>query len=634
MSHDAEGVTLSSRLAAVVIADLISHGVRDFVVCPGSRSQALALAAAEAEMLGAARLHVRVDERSAAFFALGIARETGLPAPVIVTSGSAVANLMPAVLEAHSARVPMILLTADRPQELHGVRSSQTVWDNMYTLSFSRFSAEIPAAELHDLDDYLDDIIPEMVAEAYTRSTAHINGAGPAHLNIAFRDPLSGGAGLVEAALERRVTTPITRIEENIPTVDERCALVACEICGPTPEADEACDHARAEECDVYVHGADDEQPLAVVIAGADAGPDAEAFAHAAGLPLFAEPSSGARFGREAIQHWVTMLEPGSVTARGEETPDTDASALGELIELAIVFGNPNLTRVIPALLSRVRTVVIDATGPDGPPSGIERINPGRSVETFALRAEVSPDYDARALRPWLGGWVMRDRELRAEHTTVHAPDLDAARATGYKERSAYARSEVARMREPVSREHLTESLWLATWPHDRLVLASSRLIRVLNRTAAPRNIRVHSNRGLSGIDGTIATALGIAQASQSHADPRQAAGTTRVLIGDLALFHDAGSLALPPETEGSPRIQLIVGNDGGGTIFDMLEVRGSATPDAFDRVMLTPQRVNIEQLAAAYGWAYRRVDNRGDLEQVFTTPVTGPEIIEVPLQR
>ena len=622
MSGDVPEATLSSRLAAVIVADLISHGVRDFVVCPGSRSQALALAAAEAEQLGVARLHVRVDERSAAFFALGIARETGLPAPIIVTSGSAVANLMPAVLEAHSARVPMLLLTADRPSELHGVRSSQTVWDNMYTLSFSRFSAEIPAAEAHDLDEYLGEIIPHIVQSAFSNATRHCNGAGPAHLNVAFRDPLSGGSGLLGAALEHRAQHPVeTYPYEDHESVAERAALVACEICGPEPDATEACRHERATELDVYVHGEGRaaDPPRAVIIAGSDAGPEAEAFAHATGLPLLAEPTSGARFGREAIQHWVQLLDQ----------PD-----LAEAIELVIVFGNPNLTRHVPALIQRVPTVVIDPTGPDGPERGIERINPGRSVTTFALTATVADDYDPNAVRSWLGRWVIRDRELRAQHTTVHEPDLEAARATGYKERNAYARAEVARMREPITREHLAETLWLATWPHDRLVVASSRLIRVLNRMAAPRNIRVHANRGLAGIDGTIATALGIAQASQHHENPKLAAGTTRVLIGDLALFHDAGSLALPPESEGVPRIQLLVGNDGGGTIFDMLEVAGSADRDMFDRVMFTPQRVDIAQLAGAYGWTYRRAENRGELEQVFTTPVAGPEIVEVPLSR
>jgi 2-succinyl-5-enolpyruvyl-6-hydroxy-3-cyclohexene-1-carboxylate synthase len=104
------------------------------------------------------------------------------------------------------------------------------------------------------------------------------------------------------------------------------------------------------------------------------------------------------------------------------------------------------------------------------------------------------------------------------------------------------------------------------------------------------------------------------------------------VLLGDLAFLHDVGALLLPPD-EHEPRIQVIVGNDGGGTIFDGLEVGASAEPSAFDRVLLTGQLVSIEQLASAYGWEYRRVENRGQLDQALTAS-TGPTIVEVPLPR
>lgn len=579
------GATASSRLAAEVIGELIHLGVTDVVVSPGSRSQALALLAAEAEQAGHIRLHVRIDERSAAFFALGIARETGVPAPVIVTSGSATANLMPALLEAHHARVPMLLITADRPEELRGIRSSQTVTTMDYFGPFCRLTYDIPADE---------DVVGD--ARLHTRNSFRASRgesglpAGPTHLNIAFRDPLSGGEGLLEDALNR------AQLTESEPVI------------------------APGE---AYVHrGSGDSAALAVVIAGADAGTQAADFAHAAGIPLLAEPSSGARFGREAIQYTDRLIEDPEI---------------GGLIEQVIVFGHPTLSRAVLRLVQRpdVDTVVIDSAGAARPEHGIEVFNPGRVAKVIAHDAIVAPDYDPVVMKRWLGHWVVADRELRAKHTTVHAPDLEAARQTGYKERNEYARAEVARMREPVTREHLTETLWLATWPHDRLVVASSRLIRVLNRTAAPRNIRVHSNRGLAGIDGTIATALGIATASQSQENPRQAAGTTRVLIGDLALLHDVGSLLLTdPELEPHPRIQLVVGNDGGGSIFDQLEVAGTANRDAFDRVLFTPRSVNLEQLAAGYGWAYEKASNRGELERAFTAPVLGPSILEVPLDR
>ena len=153
----------------------------------------------------------------------------------------------------------------------------------------------------------------------------------------------------------------------------------------------------------------------------------------------------------------------------------------------------------------------------------------------------------------------------------MHSPDLVAARATGYKERNRYARAELAVKREPVTRELLTDTMWQASWPHDRLVIAASRLVRTLDGIAAPRPVRVHANRGVAGIDGTIATALGIAAASQAAPEVTQAAGVTRVIIGDLALLHDVGSLLLGDDEE--LRVQIIVGNDAGGTIFDQLEV-------------------------------------------------------------
>ena len=129
----------------------------------------------------------------------------------------------------------------------------------------------------------------------------------------------------------------------------------------------------------------------------------------------------------------------------------------------------------------------------------------------------------------------------------------------------------------------------------------------------------------LAGIDGTIGTGVGIALALEGS-------GITRVLLGDLAALHDAGSL-LFGAGEPRPRLQVIVGNDVGGTLFDSLEVAATASPDAFERVLLTPQQVDLEQLAAAYGWTYRKVTNRGELDEALT-PAEGTTLIEVPLPR
>ena len=586
------GPAPSSVFAVELLGELVRRGVQDIVVCPGSRSQALALAAAAAESAGAVRLHVRLDERSAAFFALGVARETGLPAPVVVTSGTAVANLGPAVLEADAGRVPLLLLTADRPDELRGVRSNQTTRQAGLFAPVARRSFDVPAPGEDPPEAAVEP--GALAAAALAASLGRAGGApaGPVQLNVAFREPLSGTAGF-----DAMIAEGFAAAAEEGAAARERLAA--------TPVA-------PADAADTYRHRGDG---LAVVVAGEGAGPEAEAFAHAAGLPLLAEVVSGARFGREAIAGYVTLLED---------------PAIGGLVERAVVFGHPTLTRQVPALLRRPDVDVVVVDPHRGP--GVEHVDPGRRARVVRA-AVVDPAHDPRALRRWLGRWVGADRELLAARTTAHEPDLEAARATGYKERSAYARAEVAAMREPITREMLAESVWRATWPHDRLVIAASRIVRALDGLAPPRRLEVRSNRGLAGIDGTVATALGVAAASQAAADPARAAGATRVLVGDLALLHDAGSLLLP-EAEARPRIQLLVGNDGGGTIFDGLEVAAAADPAAFDRVMYTPQRVALASLAAAYGWEYRRVETRAELERLLTAPVTGPGLVEVPLAR
>lgn len=589
-------VSAASAFAVGLLAELIRGGVRDVVVCPGSRSQALALAAAEAEEAGALRLHVRLDERSAGFFALGIARETGVPAPVVVTSGTAVANLMPAVLEAHEGRVPLLLLTADRPTELRGIRSNQTTRQAGIFERFARLSLDVPAPERADLLSDSPTFDPAGIARKALVAACGAPGrqpAGPVQLNVAFREPLSGST-------------------EEIGSAPVGWATLASDAARTSEARSGGTATNHSNDSETYIHSGD---ALSVVIAGEGAGPEAEQFARAAGLPLLAEVVSSARFGREAITSYATLI---------------DDPQVGELVERAIVFGHPTLTRQLPSLLRRsdVDVVVVDPHAG----AGAEHYDP--SGEARIVRsARVSDTYSSRSMHRWLGAWVVADRALREQRSTGHAPDPSASRGADYKQLAAIARAEVAARREPVTRELLVESTWRATWPHDRLVLAASRLVRVLDGIAAPRHIRVHANRGLAGIDGTVATALGIASASQRDELPAHTTGVTRVLIGDLALLHDAGSLLLP-ECEPHPRVQVIVGNDGGGTIFDTLEAASTAPREAFDRVMFTPQKVDLERLATAYGWEYQCVKTRGELEALFTRPVTGPTIVEVPLAR
>lgn len=610
------GIAPASVYAAELLGALIQAGVRDVVVCPGSRSQALALAAAQAETAAAIRLHVRIDERSAGFFALGVARETGVPVPVIVTSGSAVANLLPAALEAHESRVPMLLLTADRPASMRGTRSNQTTRQAGLFDGVARLALDI------DVDEALAAVSGSVSVHSPAAVAAQALGAafgqlgagapGPVQLNLQFREPLSGWPTGYQVDFGSGASGADEFFAECAKKRDESAQQPGSRGGVQSLAVDSRSSHSSPPEVATYLH---DDDALTVVVAGEGAGVEAEAFAHEAGLPLLAEVVSGVRFGREAITAYATLIED----------PD-----IGGLIERAIVFGHPSLSRQIPAMLKRddVEVYVVDPYAGEG----VDHFDPSGDAVVIPA-AHISESYDPRSMRRWLGRWVVADRELREARSTVHEPDLEAALATGYKERNSYARAELAASKEQVTREMLAESLWRASWPHDRLVLAASRLVRVLDGLAPPRRVEVRANRGLAGIDGTIATALGIAAASQIEDQPSLGAGTTRVLLGDLALLHDAGSLLLP-QGEPHPRIQLFVGNDGGGTIFDTLEAAQTAEAAAFDRVMYTPQRADLETLARAYGWAYRRVSTRGELERLLTEQVSGPQLVEVPLAR
>jgi 2-succinyl-5-enolpyruvyl-6-hydroxy-3-cyclohexene-1-carboxylate synthase len=314
--------------------------------------------------------------------------------------------------------------------------------------------------------------------------------------------------------------------------------------------------------------------------------------------------SSGARFGPNLVPAYRDLLRD----------PE-----FGGRVRRAIVFGHPTLSREVPALIERddVHTIVVRSPGRDD-------YNPGHRVAQFvdAVAVDGEPPAGSRA---WVGPWVHASRQLLAQDDPVGA----GPETFDYAERAAWAREALAEQRQSVTRRMLAEAVWRASWPHDRLVLGASRLIRELDRVAPGKRIPVHANRGLAGIDGTIATATGIALASQ-HDESRP--GVTRVLLGDLALLHDAGSL-LYGVGEPRPRMQVIVGNDGGGTIFDGLEVAQTADPALVDRVLLTPQAADLAALASAYGWEYRRVETRGELDPALT-PTGGQVLIEVPLAR
>ncbi len=552
----------ATTFSIALLEEFVRLGVRDVVLGPGSRSQALALVAAEFERLGLVRLRVRIDERVGGFLALGLAVETGIPVIVLTTSGTAVANLHPAVLEAHHSGVPLIVISADRPEALRGVGSNQTTEQPgiFGTAVHSSWDVPPPIGAPGETD-----AAAQLARTAFADASA---ASSPVHLNLSFAEPLS---------------SPFTYVPAEIAPV---LAVSVVEIPPATATARVAAPLELVQE------------PGTIVVAGTGAGARAEEVAHQLGAPLIAEVASGAHFGPNLVVAYRELL---------------NTANFGDRVSRVIVFGHPTLSREVPALIQRdgVQSIVVRGLSADD-------YNPGHRVDVFADAVAVTGEPRDRT---WLARWVNASRALVESEET--GPDIEA-------DAGAHARAELAAVRAAVTRRSLVEAVWRATWPHDRLVLGASRLIRETDKFVTGKKIPVHANRGLAGIDGTISTALGIALASQAD-NTGGARGTTRALMGDLAFFHDVGALLFGVR-EPRPRIQVIVGNDGGGTIFDGLEVGQHGGP-SYDRVLLTPQQASVGKLADAYGWEYLRVDTRGQLDQALTASVV-PVIIEVPLPR
>jgi 2-succinyl-5-enolpyruvyl-6-hydroxy-3-cyclohexene-1-carboxylate synthase len=557
----------------------VRAGVTDVVVSPGSRSQALALAAVALDRAGSLTVHVRIDERTAAFFALGLALESGRPAAIVTTSGTAVANLHPALLEAHHSGVPMIVLSADRPAELRGIGSNQTTDQPGLFGPALRMLRDVAAPTAHGVDDDGRRVVRELARQAVAAAAGHTGTPGPVQLNIGFREPLSAGVGTVPAVPDGEIDTAFAERRTGTPAGARHAVLEV------------------------------DTVPGTVVVAGHDATDDAERIAWELGAPLLAEVTSGAHYGRNLVVAYRQML--------GDD-------ALAAMVRRVVVLGHPTLSREVPALLARDDVEVIVVRG-----RAAEAYDPGRArgeqhgariVDGIDVAGRTTPEH-----RAWVGRWVVGSRAVLGDGDA--APDLDAKRSSDRSERAQFFRDELAIQRRPVDRGLLVDAVWGATWPHDRLVFGASTLIRVADGRVPGKKVSTFANRGLAGIDGTISTALGIAAAHQAGTGT---GGTTRVLVGDLTFLHDLGGL-VTGELETRHRLQVIVGNDAGGAIFDGLEVAASTAPEDMRRMMSTPQVVDVERVVTGLGWTHRRAETWGDLEKVLTDP-SERLVIEVPL--
>ncbi len=574
-------MTITSAARAIhVLRGLLAAGVREVVLSPGSRSAPLALALHAADAAGDVRLHVRLDERSAGFLALGLAVGSRSPVAVVMTSGTAVGNLLPAVMEAHHAGRPLIVVSADRPASLRATGANQTTWQDGI---FGVFAPTVDVAV-----DASHDAVSQAVTQAGLR-------LGPSHLNVQFDAPLLPDPGMPWWPGLLDASDPLDPSD----LVDSSSARTSGGSLEEVPLGAEAV---------TLVAG-----PRTVVLAGDDAGSAARVLAESAGVPLLAEPTSGSRAGDHAIRTYRLLL----------------GTALGAAIERVIVIGHPTLSRPVTALLSRpdialyaVRTRTGVATDParraiilDVPPALTPALPLGQTPG-------LAPDADAK----WLTAWQAADAAL-AERVDAHVealPDLHAL----------HVAAEVSAALSPgqslvVGSSNPIRDLDLMLPPYrpgeHRLVVA--------NRGLAGIDGTVSTAIGVAlGRAGRIPPpGRGIPPSPEYGGIPRP--GRSLAVMGDLTFLHDSGGLLIGPD-EPRPDLTIVVVNDDGGSIFALLE---QGTPDyaaAFERVFATPVHADLQALAGASHTAYRRVESRVELREALSETATGPLVIEARVGR
>jgi len=549
----------STVQARVVVDELIRCGVTDVVLAPGSRSAPLALALARAEAAGELVLHVRLDERSAGYLALGLGKVTGVPAAVVTTSGTAAVNLHPAMVEAHESDIPLLAITADRPPALRGVGANQAIDQAGIFAACSRLAIDMATADPGALTEagagpanrYWRSTIARAVATATDAAAA-----GPVHLNMPFADPLVPDAGDDPLALPPGFEG---RAEERPWTVDLR---ILGGVSGPLDEILESLDGQGSVPARGLIVVGDhaDHETVELV----------DELGDAMGWPVIAEPSGNAAGVDTALAHGALLLADPAFAA--EHVP-----------ELVLTVGRVGLARSIARQVARAG-MHLHVQG------RTQWADPTRTAD--AVLAEVPmPPAEAVSDPQWLASWQRADLLAAAAVETALAGEGPVC--TGM---------------------HVARAVTAAVPEGGMLFLGASWPVRHVQSFAASAGGRlvVLGNRGTSGIDGCISTAWGAALAWQ------RANGQAGVaLVGDLTLRYDAGGLRAAPGEELPDLVYVVVDNDGGG-IFSTLEQGAPAHADAFERVFGTPAMDDVAEVAAAAGLPVATVSDVPALQEAL----------------
>ncbi|WP_024546150.1 2-succinyl-5-enolpyruvyl-6-hydroxy-3-cyclohexene-1-carboxylic-acid synthase [Picosynechococcus sp. NKBG15041c] len=554
---------LNNLWASVLIETLARLGLQAAVICPGSRSTPLTVALARHSQIKTIPI---LDERSAAFFALGLAKSSGLPTVLVCTSGTAGANFYPAVIEAYQSAVPLIIFTGDRPPELRDCHSGQTIDQIKLFGNFAQWFSEMatPIASVEMLR-----YARQTMVQAWRRS--QFPQQGVVHLNCPFRDPL---APIDDGS--------VLHLKNEI-TADFFAGIQ------PQPKAAFSTDILPIEVWKNYSRG--------LIIAGVDAPADPEGYCQAIAqlsgylsFPVLAEALS-------PVRNYAHYFPQGLVTTYDFMLRD-QAQAEALQPEIVIQIGALPTSKVLRAWLEKqqIQTYILSERADNVDP--LHRPHQHLAVNLrFFKYLDIFPD-NQKGLA-YFGLWQSQQNKIQSKIEAIFQGEI--------------------KLREGAIAYHLSRHLPAQT----AVFLANSMVVRYAEFfwQLNAKQILPYFNRGANGIDGTLSTALGIAE---NHSP-------CVLLTGDLALLHDTNGFLTLSKFTGS--LTIIVVNNQGGGIFEMLPI--AAAQDVFEDYFATPQTVQFSKLCDLYGVAYHKIQTKIDLIQACENlPSQGVQLLEITTDR
>ncbi|MCC3524081.1 MAG: 2-succinyl-5-enolpyruvyl-6-hydroxy-3-cyclohexene-1-carboxylic-acid synthase [Microcoleus sp. PH2017_29_MFU_D_A] len=597
----------TNTLWASIIAETLQRlGLTTAVICPGSRSAPLTIAFAQNKLIETIPI---LDERSASFFALGIAKKSGVPTALICTSGTAAANFYPAIIEARESRIPLLILTADRPPELRDCHAGQAIDQVKLYGNYPNWQAElaIPSASIGMLD-----YVRQTIVYAIERSTFPT--PGPVHLNIPLRDPL---VPVPEPAVESLETQfnpqqffaavePIFAGETSTP---------------PSPPLLRGGEEGALRQWPECSKG--------IIIAGVAQPEDAEKYCSAIGKisqllnwPVLAEGLSPLRNRAQLNPHLISTYD---LILRNRELADKLTP------EIAIQIGDLPTSKELRNWLDKTqpKRYIIDPGHHNLDPLHGPTIHLRTSIENLAtaISLHVPP-----LSKGGLGG-VLTSPTNSPQIPPLNKGGLGGVLTSPSNEYLQLWRNTETQVRQTIDQKlsainHIIEPKisWLLSQilpPATPIFISNSMPVRDVEFFWKPNNLEIKPfvNRGANGIDGTLSTALGVAHRNQSSI----------LLTGDLTLLHDTNGFLITNKFVGHLTIVLI--NNNGGGIFEMLPVAKFDPP--FEEFFATPQDINFAQLCATYGVEHEIIEHWEQFQQKLSfLPNNGIRVLELQTNR